>query len=178
MQSDGHSEQAAPVSAVSGCPPSTGELETWVLFVVDEQTYALQIQEVERIVRAVEVKPLPQSPPHVLGVVNMQGQIVPVINLRLVLGRPVRDIHPDDHFVVARMPALTAILPVDAALGSLEVVDTTMLPDEKARDRCLRKIVPLRESVVYVLDLERVVFGDESPATSTLASALADVQTT
>jgi purine-binding chemotaxis protein CheW len=37
---------------------------------------------VERIVRVVEVTPLPKAPEIVLGVVNVQGQIIPVINIR------------------------------------------------------------------------------------------------
>ena len=93
-----------------------------MLFLVDEQTYALQIGEVERIVRAVEVKPLPESPPHVRGIVNVQGRVLPVVDLRLRFGQPSRDIRLEDHFIIARTPTISVILPVDAALGSAEVL--------------------------------------------------------
>lgn len=173
MQSDGPVTYAEPPAGLSHAP--SGTTETWVLFLVDQQKYALRLEEVGRIVRAVEVKPLPQSPPHVMGIINMQGRVLPVIDLRRVLNRPPRDLRLEDHFIVAQTPTMTAILPVDAALGSLEVMDSSALPDAKARDRYLRKIVPLKDEVVYVLDLERVVFGEDDPVEQKLTSLLAGV---
>ncbi|MBN1631051.1 MAG: chemotaxis protein CheW [Thermoleophilia bacterium] len=178
MQSNGSSVLYEPgMSTTDGGPTAngggpTGSTETWVLFSVDSQKYGLLIAEVERILRAVEVKPLPQSPPHVLGIINMQGAILPVIDLRYCLGRPERPIQPEDHFIVARTPTTIAVLPVDAALGSVEVPVGSDAAGEKARDRYLRKIVPWGHEVIYALDLERVVFGDESPEDSQLTSAL------
>jgi purine-binding chemotaxis protein CheW len=176
MQKNGSVDFAEPLAPAPG-EAAHGSLETWVVFLLDGQKYALEISEVERIIRSVEVKPLPQSPPHVMGIINMQGRILPVIDLRMRFGRPSREIHLEDHFIVAHTPTQTVVLPVDAALGSLEVVDTAQLPDEKARDRCLRKIVPLHNDVLYTIDLEQVVFGDESSTASGLASALAGLQT-
>lgn len=162
-------------AAASGDGPSSAA-QTWVVFLVDEQRYALEISEVERIVRAVEVKPLPQSPPHVLGIINMQSRILPVINLRHCLSRPERDIRLEDHFVVVHLSEISAVLPVDAALGSLEVFDTSALPDEKTRDRCLKKIIPHHEGVIYILDLEYIVLGDQSTATSDVTSLMRELE--
>jgi chemotaxis signal transduction protein len=53
-----------------------------VVFTLDEQRYALHLDAVKRIVRAVEVTPLPKAPQIVLGVVNVQGKVIPVMNLR------------------------------------------------------------------------------------------------
>ncbi|NLE10505.1 MAG: chemotaxis protein CheW [Actinobacteria bacterium] len=177
MQSDGSLGLAEPALTGNGAEDTPGSSETWVLFVVDEQKYGLLISEVERIVRAVEVKPLPQSPPHVLGIINMQGRILPVIDLRRCLQRPPRDIQPEDHFIIAAAPMVTVVLPVDAALGSLQVVAVSAAPDERTRDRYLRKIIPLGPEVLYALDLERLVFGDETPEDSALVSALAGMET-
>ena len=182
MQSNGSSGLFEPLTAVPSAegPTANGgsqtvSSETWVLFTVDAQKYGLLISEVERILRAVEVKPLPQSPRHVLGIINMQGHILPVIDLRYCLNRPARDIHLEDHFIVARASTVTAVLPVDAALGSVAVIDTTDAPTERARDRYLRKIIPFGHEVIYALDLERLVFGDDSSQES-LTSALGGLE--
>ncbi|MBF8302857.1 MAG: cheW40H-4 [Candidatus Dadabacteria bacterium] len=58
------------------------KLNQLVVLTLDEQRYALHLSAVERIVRVVEVTPLPKAPEIVLGVVNVQGQIIPVINIR------------------------------------------------------------------------------------------------
>jgi chemotaxis signal transduction protein len=155
--------------------PSLDPIETWVLFVVDDQTYALQLHEVERIVRAVEVKRLPEVPAHVRGVVNVQGRVLPVVDLRARFGERSRPIALDDHFIIARTPALSLILAADSALGSREVSCTTT-PQETGAPRCVRKVAPLDLGVVYALDLEQVLFGEESPTDSELARVLRELQ--
>ena len=142
-----------------------------MLFLLDEQTYGLHIWEVERIVRAVEVKPLPESPPHIRGIVNVQGQVLPVVDLRVRFGLPTRDIRLEDHFIIARTGSLALILPVDSALGSVEVQGGSDPMEDETQGRCLRKVVTLDGEAIYALDLERVLFPlrDEPGVRSILA---------
>ena len=49
-----------------------------VLFTVDKQTYALPLAAAERVLHMVEVTPLPGAPDAVEGVINIQGEVVPV----------------------------------------------------------------------------------------------------
>lgn len=155
--------------------PHDGAAETWVLFTVDSQIYALDLWEVERIVLAVEVKPLPEVPPYVAGVVDVHGRVLPVVDLRLRFDQPTRPLALNDHFVIAKTPTHSLILPVDAALGSRQV-PADSIPADTQLPRCVRKVVPLDVGVVYSLDLQRVLFGDEPPFDSRLAQVLAELQ--
>ena len=47
---------------------------------LDAQRYALRLSAVERLIRAVEITRLPQVPDIVLGVVNVQGRVIPVVS--------------------------------------------------------------------------------------------------
>jgi chemotaxis signal transduction protein len=176
MQS-GSFESREPAVAGADHGATNGATEKWVLFTIDEQTYGLHIWEVERIVRAVEVKPLPEAPPHIRGIVNVQGRVLPVVDLRLRFGRPTRDIHLDDHFIIARTGELSVILPVDAALGSADVSDGSDPLEEGARGGCLRQVVTLDGEAIYALDLQRVVYPGQSGAAWELPAILADLQT-
>ncbi len=73
-----------------------------VLLTVDGQTYALHLEAVDRIVRAVEVTPLPGAPVIVLGAIDVEGRVLPVLNLRRRLRLPEREIGPADQFLIAR----------------------------------------------------------------------------
>lgn len=149
--------------------------ETWVLFLVDGQIYALDLWEVERIVRAVEVKPLPEVPEHIAGVVDVHGRVLPVVDLRLRFGRPTRPVALSDQFIIARTLTHSVILPADSALGSCDV-RTDSIPPDTALPRCVRKVVPLNIGLAYSLDLQRVLFGDEPPFDSQLARILTELQ--
>jgi purine-binding chemotaxis protein CheW len=88
-----------------------------VVFVLEGQHYALPLAGVERVVRAAHVTPLPQAPPVVLGIVNVQGRVTPVINLRRRFSLPARDLALGDQFVIARTPRRTLALVVDDVVG-------------------------------------------------------------
>lgn len=92
-----------------------------VVFAVEKQNYALRLSAVERIVRAVEVTPLPKMPEIVLGVVNVQGQIIPVVNLRRRFRLPEREIDPRDQLILARTAKRRVGLLADEVSGVLEV---------------------------------------------------------
>ncbi len=63
----------------------------------------MKLEAVERIVRAVEVMRLPYSPEIVIGVVNVEGNILPVLNLRKRFGFPDRGRSlPATSFSIAR----------------------------------------------------------------------------
>lgn len=149
--------------------------ETWVLFSVDDQIYALNMWEVQRIVRSVEVKPLPEVPPHVRGVVNVQGRVLPVIDLRTRFGLKSKPISLDDHFLITQAGDLSVVLCVDAALGSREVA-IEEIPTDSRLPRCVRRVMPLDLGVVYALDVQQVLFGEESSTDSELASILRELQ--
>lgn len=55
-------------------------------FVLDCQEYGIEIQKVREIIRLMPITPIPFSPPHIKGVINLRGKIVPVIDLRLKIG--------------------------------------------------------------------------------------------
>jgi purine-binding chemotaxis protein CheW len=149
--------------------------ETWVLFLVDDQRYGLPLWEVERIVRAVEVKPLPEAPAHIRGIINVQGRVLPVVDLRVRFGQPTRDIQPEDHFIIANAPTTAVVLPVDVVLGTIEATRTADA-DDPTQTPCMRKVMALDLGVVYAPEPERVLFADLSPTDSDFAALLAELQ--
>jgi len=54
----------------------------FVLFRVGAEIYALEISETQEVLRYQAPRKLPHSPPFVLGVINVRGQIIPVVGLR------------------------------------------------------------------------------------------------
>jgi len=63
-----------------------------VVFELAGQKYALQLSAVQLVVRAVEITPLPKAPACVAGIINFQGRVVPVFNLRQRFQLPEREL--------------------------------------------------------------------------------------
>ena len=97
------------------------ELTQLVVFRLDEQRYALPLAVVERIVRAVEMTPLPNAPAIVLGVIDVAGRgSCPCSTFGDRFGLPEREIRPADQFLIAQTAQRTVVLVIDEAQGVIE----------------------------------------------------------
>lgn len=129
-----------------------------VVFVLDGQRYAQRLEVVERVVRAVAVTPVPETPAFILGVINLAGRLLPVISLRRCLGLPDRPVRPADQFMITRTSQLTVALVVDEVevlqvLTSARAVSPEdVLPGRGCRVRGLLK---LEGDVILIYDLEQ-----------------------
>ncbi len=102
----------------------------FVEFALDEQHYALALDLVERVVRAALITSLPKAPNIVLGVINVQGEIIPVISLRRRNNLPERDLELSDLFVIARTARRKVALVVDEVGGVIACAASEVLPSE------------------------------------------------
>jgi purine-binding chemotaxis protein CheW len=137
-----------------------------LVFTIDDQKYAFQLTAVERIVRAVEVTPLPEAPAIVLGVINVHGRVLPVVDLRCRFRLAERAIDPDDQFIVAQSSTIAVALPVDATLGVVEdaaeerPAAAEIIPDVNYVDYVLSHDAEM----IFVLDVDTVMTDDEERA--------------
>jgi chemotaxis signal transduction protein len=69
-------------------------------FYVGEQAYALRINDVLEVAAMVELLPMPQSAPEVLGLANRHGEVLPLLDMRLVMGVPQQLVTANTFFVV------------------------------------------------------------------------------
>lgn len=71
-------------------------------FQVDQRTFALLVGEVERVLPAMEPVRFPKAPEIVVGIINIAGDALPLIDVRLRLGLAVREMEPEDRIILAR----------------------------------------------------------------------------
>lgn len=95
-------------------------MEDLLVIHLDELRIALTLSSVERAIRAVYPTPLPEAPDIILGVVNVQGRIIPLVNLRRRFHLPEREIALTDRMVIAHAARRPVALVVDAVSGVLE----------------------------------------------------------
>jgi purine-binding chemotaxis protein CheW len=134
-----------------------------LIFNLDEQRYGLRLSAVERVVRAAAITPLPQAPDLVLGILDLQGEVIPVINLRKRFRLPERETRSDDQFIVARTGTIRLALLVDSTEGVLELSDLTLTaPDRIVTGlNYLEAVTRTAEGLILIHDLETLLFPAE-----------------
>ncbi len=95
-----------------------------VVFTLDDQQFSLKLSSVQRIVRAVEVTHVPEAPDYVLGVINVEGKIIPVVNSRRRLGLPEREIELNDLFIIVQEGGMGLALVADEVKPVMELPET------------------------------------------------------
>lgn len=95
-----------------------------VVFTLDDQQFALKLSSVQRIVRAVEVTHVPEAPDAVMGVINVEGKIIPVVNSRRRLGLPERDLGLNDLFIIVQEGGVSLALVADEVKPVMELPES------------------------------------------------------
>jgi purine-binding chemotaxis protein CheW len=134
-----------------------------LIFTLDEERYALRLAAVERVVRAAAITPLPKAPEIVLGVLDFQGQVIPVINLRQRFRLPERALRTSDQFVIARAGVVTVALAVDGVESVLEEHAREIIePDDILTGTgFLEGVTRNGDGLVLIHDLATLLFPEE-----------------
>lgn len=129
-----------------------------VVLRLDDREYGLAAEAVVQVLRMVAVRPVPESPPWMAGVVNLRGRTTPMVDLRLRLGLPTRAPGPADHIVVVRSGDTTLGLIVDAVLEVIEVGDGDVEPpvDAAGPGGVIAAVVRAGARLLLVLDVGRM----------------------
>jgi purine-binding chemotaxis protein CheW len=141
--------------------PSQSEDQSrhYVLFRIDRQHYALPLDHVIRAVRMVALTLVPDVPNSVLGVINMSGQIVPVIDLRRLFGQPGRHPELQDILLIVQVHGQTVAIVVDEVLNILEFTSCQVQspPTAVSQSRFVAGAVQHKDILILVLDASRLL---------------------
>jgi purine-binding chemotaxis protein CheW len=139
--------------------PSEDKSCRYVVFRIDRQHYALPLDHVIRAVRMVAFTPVPDMPHSVLGIINMAGQMLPVIDLRRLFGQTGKEPELQDALLIIQVQGQTVAIIVDEVLNVLEFtsIQVQSPPAALSRSRFLAGAVQQEDIVILVLDASRLL---------------------
>ncbi len=143
---------------------------------VGDRSYVIDIHSVREIRGWTNVTPIPDSPPAVIGIVNLRGAIVPIVDVRVCFGdAPTRAdrsnvvviVAIDEHLVGLLVDAVSDIITVaQSALQDMPTIDASGGP------RIVPEVINHEDRLLGVIDLARLVDAESlSNATGLMAVA-------
>ena len=72
----------------------------WVTFRLAGETYGINVMQVQEVLRYTEIAPVPGASTHVLGIINLRGNVVTVIDTRVRFGLPRGEVNDNTRIVV------------------------------------------------------------------------------
>jgi purine-binding chemotaxis protein CheW len=137
-----------------------GQTRQLVVFTLGAEEYGVPITLVQEIIRYTAPRPIPGSPSHVEGVINLRGRIIPVVDLRSRFG-VYGDRPEESKIVIVEMSELTVGIVVDEVREVLSVgAEQCEAPPEGAGDAdYLDAVAKLEGRLLVILDMHKLLGG-------------------
>ena len=142
-----------------------------VVFIIEGQPYALHLPCVERVLPMVAMARLPNAPDVALGVINLHGRVIPVVDLRRRFGLPPHDYGVSAHLLVVRTARRTLAIAVEEVIGVREIATEAVIPPDAVLPGIghVAGIAALPDGILLIHDLDSLLsLGEERRLTRAL----------
>jgi purine-binding chemotaxis protein CheW len=130
------------------------------------------LDDVIEVLPAVEIAALPGAPDVIGGVIDLRGDLVPVLDLRRRLGLPSRPPHYDDHIIVCSVGARSVAIWVDRAADVLTIASGDLVPlDGVAQAGYMPGVTRRDDGLMLVYDVRSFLAADEALRLDTALSS-------
>lgn len=162
-------KEAAPGKQASG----SDELLQLVSFKIGTEEFGVDILKVQEINRMLEVTRVPNAPEYVDGVINLRGKVIPIIDLRRRFGMQRKEHDKDTRIVVVELSGRVVGFVVDAVSEVLRIPKSVTEPPPSIvagiEAEYITAVGKLEDRLLILLDLDRVLSGDEKTALKAVA---------
>lgn len=144
----------------------------YLTFSLAGEEYGIGILQVKEIIGMITITPIPQTPPHVKGVINLRGKVIPVIDLRLKFGMPPMEYTDRTCIIVIEVSQEAGYILIGILVDSVSEVlnikgaDIEDTPNFGARLNTdfILGMAKAGNAIKILLDIDRVMTADEVAA--------------
>jgi len=155
-----NTELSASSSAVGN-----DEMLQWVTFKLEQETYGVNVMQVQEVLRYSDIAPVPGAPSYVLGIINLRGNVVTVIDTRSRFGLMPADVTDNTRVVIIESDKQVIGILVDsvAEVVYMKASEIEMAPnvgtDESAK--FIKGVCNRDEELLILVDLDKLLSDDE-----------------
>lgn len=147
-----------------------GDLLQYLTFKLLEETYAINVMQIKEVLRYNEIAPVPGAPVYVLGIVNLRGNVVTVVDTRIRFGLPECTITDDTRIIIIEHDGEQVGLLVDAVhevfyLYQNEIEQSPSVGNDAAL-KFIQGVYQKEEELVILLELDRMFERDDDEVLS------------
>lgn len=142
----------------------------WVTFRLANETYGINVMQVQEVLRMTDVAPVPGAPHFVMGIINLRGDVVTVLNTCKLLDLLPSEITEHTRIMIIESGKVTIGLLVDSVAEVVNIETSQIDPvPNVGNDDCSRYIygvVSSDEEILILVDLDKLITEEERDAVS------------
>ncbi len=144
---------------------SNDEVLQWVTFQLEEETYGINVMQVREVLRYTEIAPVPGAPDYVLGIINLRGNVVTVIDTRSRFGLMEGEVTDNTRIIVIESERQVIGILVDSVaevvyLRSSEI-DTTPSVGTDESAKFIQGVSNRDGKLLILVDLNKLLTDEE-----------------
>jgi purine-binding chemotaxis protein CheW len=138
-------------------------VEEWVqlcIFELSDRVFGLSISEVQGIMEDAEMTPVPTTPHFLSGVMNLRGNIVPIVDIRDILQLPVKPVSKESRIMILNIKQVQIGILVDA-IKEVSRIEKRLIQIEPGHTglsdgRFIANIIQYKDGFLILLDLNQL----------------------
>jgi purine-binding chemotaxis protein CheW len=153
----------------------TGELRQFISFSVGEEEYGLELMRVKEVIRIREITWLPKAPTFVKGIINLRGDVIPIIDLRDKFGLPRTENTAMTRVIVVEVEGRLMGMVVDSASQVVRIAADQIDPPPPVLGGLSREFITgvgkIDDKLVILLNTDAILTMEELKALGTIDAA-------
>ena len=146
-------------------PQAAARAGKYLTFQLANEEFGIRVVKVREIMGLQDITAVPQTPPHIKGVINLRGKVVPVIDLRLKFGMEAAEYTQRTCIIVAQVQGEATTMPMGIVVDGVsevlnltapEIEDTPNLGENLA-GQYLLGMAKVKGKVKILLDIDKVM---------------------
>jgi purine-binding chemotaxis protein CheW len=142
-----------------------GPLIQFVTFILMDEVYGINVMQVQEVLRITEIAPVPGAPTYVLGIINLRGNVVTVIDTRTRFGLPTKEVDDSSRIIVIESEKQVVGILVDAVAEVVELreseIDAAPNVGTEESSRYIQGVATQEESLLILVDLNKLLTDEE-----------------
>lgn len=136
-----------------------------IIFQLQNEEYAVSVQQVGAIERVLPITRVPQTADFVKGVINLRGVVTPVIDLRIRFNLEATEYNESTRIIIINLEDMEVGLIVDAANDVMDISEEAIEPPPEVIGTVdvdyIEGVVKMEDRLFILLDLEKVLTVDQ-----------------
>ena len=144
--------------------PQPNQFNRWVTFRLADEIYGINVMQVQEVLRLSEVAPVPGAPSAVLGIINLRGHVVTVLDARLLFSLPLAEHSDQTRIMIVECNRNIVGLLVDsvAEVVNIEDADIDSAPNigRDEHSKYIQGVYSKHGEILILVDLNRLLGPD------------------
>ena len=137
----------------------------WVTFRLEGETYGINVMQVQEVLRVSEIAPVPGAPDYVLGIINLRGNVVTVIDARKRFGMLPKEADDVSRVVIIETDKQIFGILVDSVAEVVDVdradIETAPNVGNDESSRYIQGVTTIDSELLILVDLNRLISEEE-----------------